>query len=136
MCVPKVKGRPEEYPYTTLAKQARETLHQRVGDPLPWMPYLAAGWNPRPWTYPKAAPHYQCFFAFPTKEEFTKELRNLQQSFERHPTLGLPKRDGTMQKAFTIYAWNEFGEGGIMAHTQGSGTMMLEAIHEIFGEKK
>ncbi len=134
MCVPKVKGRKQEYPYATLAAQARETLAQRVDDPLPWMPYLAAGWNPRPWHHPKAAPHYQCFFSFPTREEFTAELQNLKQSFAEHPSLGLPKKDGTIQKAFTIYAWNEFGEGGIVAPTKGSGTMMLEAINEVFGK--
>ena len=134
MCVPEVEERQEEHPYATLAAQARTTLDQRVGDPLPWTPYLAAGWNPRPWTYPKAAPHYQRFFTFPTREEFTTELQNLKQSFEKHPSLGLPKKDGTMQKAFTIYAWNEFGEGGIVAPTKGRGTMMLEAINGVFGK--
>jgi hypothetical protein len=51
-------------------------------------------------------------------------------------TLGLPKKDGTTQKAFTIYAWNEFGEGGIVAPTKGSGTMMLEAIKKVLGTRK
>lgn len=133
MCVPEVEEREAEHPYETLAAQARETLAQRVGDPLPWVPYLAAGWHPRPWTYPNAAPHYQRFFTFPTREEFAAELRGLDQAFRKHPTLGLPKKDGTTQKAFTIYAWNEFGEGGIVAPTKGSSTMMLEAIHEVFG---
>jgi hypothetical protein len=136
MAVPEVGPREAEYPYTTLAAQPRETLEQRVGDPLPWLPYLAAGWNPRPWTYPDAPPHYQHFFTFPSREEFATELRNLKDSFAKHPTLGLPKKDGTTQKAFSIYAWNEFGEGGIIAPTKGSGTMMLEAIRDVFGEKK
>jgi hypothetical protein len=134
MSVPEVEERQTEHPYATLAQEARETLQRRAGDPLPWMPHLAAGWNPRPWTYPGAPPHYQRFFTFPTREEFTAELRHLKESFAKHPTLGLPKKDGTTQKAFTIYAWNEFGEGGIVAPTQGKGTMMLEAIREVFGE--
>jgi hypothetical protein len=136
MCVPEIEERPEEYPYAALAAQARETLASRVQDPLPWMPYLAAGWNPRPWTYAKAPPHYQRFFSFPTREEFTDELKNLKASLKKHSTLGLPKKDGTTRKAFTIYAWNEFGEGGIVAPTTGSGTMMLEAIREVFGDNK
>lgn len=136
MSVPEVEEREAEYAYATLAKEARETLQRRVGDPLPWMPHLAAGWSPRPWTYPKAPPHYQRFFAFPTREEFTVELRNLKESFAKHQTLGLPRRDGTTQKAFSIYAWNEFGEGGIVAPTKGTGTMMLEAIRDVFGEPK
>jgi hypothetical protein len=136
MSVPEEEERESEYPYATLAKEARETLQRRAGDPLPWLPHLAAGWNPRPWTYPGAPPHYQRFFAFPTREEFTAELQNMKESFAKHPTLGLPKKDGTTQKAFTIYAWNEFGEGGIVAPTKGSGTMMLEAIRDVFAETK
>lgn len=136
MSVPEVEKHQAEHPYATLANEAREILERRAGDPLPWMPHLAAGWNPRPWTYPKAPPHYQRFFTFPTREEFTAELRNLKESFTKHPTLGLPKKDGGTHKAFTIYAWNEFGEGGIVAPTKGSGTMMLAAIREVFGENK
>jgi hypothetical protein len=136
MSVPEVEERQSEHPYATIAAEARETLQRRAGDPLPWMPHLAAGWNPRPWTYADAPPHYQRFFTFPTREEFTAELRNLKESFAQHPTLGLPKKDGTTQKAFSIYAWNEFGEGGIVAPTKGNGTMMLEAIRNVFGETK
>jgi hypothetical protein len=136
MCVPLAEEREEEHPYATLAAQARTTLGQRVGDPLPWVPYLPSGWNPRPWTYPEAAPHYRRFFAFPARHEFVAALRDLETSFAKHPSLGLPKKDGTTQKAFTIYAWNEFGEGGIVAPTKGSGTMMLEAIKEVFETRK
>jgi hypothetical protein len=32
-----------------------------------------------------------------------------------------------------IYAWNEYGEGGIVAPTRGDGTMKLEAIKQVFG---
>jgi hypothetical protein len=45
----------------------------------------------------------------------------------------LPRRDGIRQKAFTIYAWNEFGEGGIVAPIKGRGYMMLECIKDVFG---
>jgi len=37
-----------------------------------------------------------------------------------------------VQKAFTIYAWNEFGEGGFVAPTAGDKYMKLEAIQEVF----
>jgi len=133
MCVPKAEERAENHPYATLAAQARRTMQQRIDEPLPWVPYLAAGWNPRPWTYPKAAPHYQRFFDFPTREEFTAELKWMKESLAKHPSLGFPRKDGSTQKAFTIYAWNEFGEGGIVAPTKGSGTMMLECIRTVFG---
>jgi len=31
-----------------------------------------------------------------------------------------------------IYAWNEFGEGGIVAPTRGENEMKLEAIRDVF----
>lgn len=135
MGVPKdVEAQETDYPYATLAEKTRTWRENRVSDPLPWMPYLAAGWNPRPWTYPTAPAHYQRFFEFPTRAEFTDELKAMKESLDKHPSLGLPKKDGTQQKAFTIYAWNEFGEGGIVAPTQGNGTMMLECIENVFGD--
>jgi hypothetical protein len=134
MCVPEIEGRETNYPYATLAKQARMTLRNRLSDPLPWMPYLAAGWNPRPWTHPGAAPHYHRFFEFPTRDEFVSEMKAMKEAFVQHPSLGLPKKDGSRQKIFTIYAWNEFAEGGIVAPTKGRSTMMLESIKSVFGK--
>jgi len=133
MCVPKTEAREEEYAYSRLAEQAQTTRKTRVSDPIPWMPHLAAGWNPRPWTYPEAPAHYQRFFQFPTREEFTGELRAMREALSKHSSLGLPKQDGTTQKTFTIYAWNEFGEGGFVAPTKGRGYMMLECIRDVFG---
>jgi len=80
MCVPEIEGREADYPYAVLSKQAHTTLRNRVSDPLPWMPYLAAGWNPRPWTHAGAAPHYHRFFEFPTREEFENELNEMKES--------------------------------------------------------
>ncbi len=51
------------------------------------------------------------------------------------PNLGLPLPNGQRQKAFTIYAWNEFGEGGFVAPTKGEGYMKLKAIQEVFGRQ-
>jgi len=133
MTVPEAKAGETEHPYAALASQARKTLRNRASDPIPWMPYLAAGWNPRPWAHPKGAPHHRRFFAFPTRKEFTNELKAMKIGFAQYPSLGLPKTDGTRQKIFTIYAWNEFGEGGIVAPTKGKGYMMLECIKHVFG---
>jgi hypothetical protein len=134
MCVPEIEGRETAYPYATLAEQAHTALRNRVSDPLPWMPYLAAGWNPRPWTHPGAPPHYHRFFEFPIREEFVNELKAMKEALVKHPSLGLPKKDGTRQKSFTVYAWNEFGEGGFVAPTSGRASMMLESINNVFGE--
>jgi hypothetical protein len=133
MGVPNVEPRQKDYPFSRLAKQRKSSVKNRESDPIPWMPYIAAGWNPRPWAHPKGAHHHRTFFAFPTRTEFTAELRATEDALSKNPSLGLPRRDGTRQKAFTIYAWNEFGEGGIVAPTKGRGYMMLECIIDVFG---
>ena len=74
-------------------------------------------------------------FAFPTEEEWTEALRDMRADLDRIGTLGLPLPGGGRQKAFTIYAWNEFGEGGIVAPTRGDGYMKLESIGTVFGRE-
>ncbi|MHB8902473.1 MAG: glycoside hydrolase family 71/99 protein, partial [Thermoguttaceae bacterium] len=135
MSVPGVEPVPTEYPYSQLAAEARAARPLHAEDPTCWMPYLAAGWNPRPWTHPEAEPHHRTFFTFPTRAEWQAELQSIQADIARYPRLGLPRRDGSCQPAFTIYAWNEFGEGGIVAPTQGDGQMKLQAIQEVFANQ-
>ncbi len=132
MDIPPVEVREAERPFAILAEEARSARANHAADPLPWVPYLAAGWNPRPWTHPGADANHRRFFTFPTREEWTAELRTLREDLRRHPSLGLPLPGGGRQPAFTIYAWNEFGEGGIVAPTKGEGYLKLEAIQEVF----
>jgi hypothetical protein len=133
MSIPEVAVRPAEHPYTELAAEARWARGFHAKDPVPWVPYLAAGWNPRPWTHPEADPNHRRFFTFPTRDEWTAELRAVRDDFGRYPSLGLPLADGGRQPVFTIYAWNEFGEGGILAPTAGRGRTLLDAVREVFG---
>ena len=134
MSIPEVEVREAEHPYASLAAEARAARGLHAADPVPWVPYLAAGWNPRPWTHPGSDPNHRRFFTFPTRAEWTLELNAAREDFKKHPHLGIPRRDGSCQPAFTIYAWNEFGEGGIVAPTRGTGEMMLEAIQNVFQE--
>jgi hypothetical protein len=129
MDVPKLEARPEDYPYDRLAKAIRHWNAQAARSVLPYVPFIAAGWNPRPWKDGRPA------FAFPTREEFAAELRQLAADFGTKPNFGLPLPDGGRQKMLTIYAWNEFGEGGIVAPTRGENYRKLEAIREVFPNK-
>lgn len=132
MSIPPVEVREAEYPYPQLDQEAREARKLHAADPIPWVPYLAAGWNPQPWTHPKADPNHRRFFSFPTRTEWTAALKSVKDDFAKYPSLGLPLPDGKRQKVFTIYAWNEFGEGGIVAPTKADQAMKLEAIQEVF----
>jgi len=116
-------------PYEALARFIRESREQHVRDAVPYLPFLGAGFNARPW------PDRRVRFAFPIREEWTQELRSMRADLDRIGTLGLPLPGGRRQKAFTIYAWNEFGEGGIVAPTRGEGYMKLEAITNVFSRK-
>jgi hypothetical protein len=126
MDVPKLESRPEEYPYNLLAKAVRQWNAQASRSALPYVPFVAAGWNPRPWKDARPA------FAFPTRAEFAAELRQVAADLETHPNFGLPLPGGGRQKMFTIYAWNEFGEGGVVAPTRGENYSKLEAIRDVF----
>ena len=77
MGTPPVPPREEEYPYSLLADEARRARVAHAGDPIPWVPYLAAGWNPRPWTHPQAAQWHRRFFQFPDRAQWTGELRGI-----------------------------------------------------------
>jgi hypothetical protein len=126
MDVPKIEATAADYPYAELAKAIRHCNAQAAHSVLPYIPFVSAGWNPRPWKDKRPA------FTFPTREAFTSELRQVVADCETHPNFGLPLPDGGRQKIFTIYAWNEFGEGGIVAPTRGENYGKLEAIRDLF----
>ena len=72
----------------------------------------------------------------PDRAGWLAALRRMKGALDEQPCLGIPDGRGGRRKAFTIYAWNEFGEGGIVAPTAGQGSMKLEAIREVFGRAK
>jgi len=122
MDLPQQELKSDDYPFSDLEKFTEEGRAKHFNDPVPYMPYVAAGWNPRPWLDKRPC------YAFPNKHEWTAALESVKKDLLTQPVLGLP---GGF-KAFTIYAWNEFGEGGIVAPTQGDQCMKLEGIKAIF----
>ena len=127
MDVPPLEQKEEDYPFDTLAEFTNSGRRTHDRDAIAHLPYLAAGWNPRPWPDKRAA------FTLPTAGEWLRELRQMKGDLEQIERLGLPLDEGGRQMAFTIYAWNEFGEGGFVAPTAGEKTMKLEAIRRVFG---
>lgn len=125
MDLPQKEQKAEDYPYADLENFTVEGRAKHASDAVPYLPYLAAGWNPRPW------PDKRACFAFPTAAEWTGSLERMKEDLAKGSALGLP---GGV-KAFTIYAWNEFGEGGIVAPTVGDKHMKLEGIRSVFGVK-
>ncbi len=127
MDMPSLPQKAEPYPYELLIKHAEDGwVRYAEKSSKPYVPYVPSGWDPRPWKDPRPS------FALPNREEWTDALRRVKIALDKYPNLGVPVKGGR-QKMLLIYAWNEFGEGGIVAPTRGDGDMKLEAIREVFG---
>jgi len=122
MDLPNLEQTEQDYPWEILAEFTVEGRRKHGSDAIPYMPYVPAGWRPRPWGVPRAC------FRLPDRSQWHATLEQVKRDLHESATLGLPGH-----KAFTIYAWNEFGEGGIVAPTQGDKYMKLEVIREMFG---
>ena len=128
MNMPDLPQRTEVYPYERLIRHAEEGWIRYAGQSSKfYVPYVPSGWDPRPWRDPRAS------FAFPTREEWTAALQRVKAALDKHPRLGIPA-EGGRKKMLLIYAWNEFGEGGIVAPTRDEKAMKLEVIDEVFGK--
>lgn len=130
MHVPKLQAKETDYHYNSLALGIIEQRGIHRFDQISFIPFMATGWNPRPWWKDKRPA-----FKEPTKDQWTRELKIMAYDLENLSNMGIKLNDSARQKIFTIYAWNEFGEGGIVAPTQGQKYMKLEGIKEVFGVK-
>jgi len=124
--LPELPKKESDYPYELMTERAKQVREIRKNDIQCWVPYFPAGWNPRPWQDKRAS------YSMPTRKQWRKGLEELKSDILKYPNFGFPKKDGTTQKALTIYAWNEFGEGGIVAPTKGDQYMKLEEIKNVF----
>ncbi len=97
---------------------------------VPYLPIVIAGFDPRPWEEPAPS------FAHPSQEEWRQALSQARDFVEAadNRKFGLPDATSVtgVQPAVIIYAWNEFGEGGILAPTAGWGDMMVRTVGEVF----
>lgn len=127
MDVPDLPARDDPYPYADLLALAQNAWRDYPAHAaLPYLPYLPAGWDPRPWRDRRPS------FSAPTPAQWRAALTALRDALTASPRLGLPSGE-RCQPAFTIYAWNEYGEGGIVAPTAGEGWMKLEGLRDVFG---
>jgi hypothetical protein len=126
MDMPNLPQRTEPYPFELLISHAEAGwLRYAEHASKPYVPYVPAGWDPRPWRDPRPS------FAFPARQEWMAALARVKAALDKYPKLGIPVKSGT-KKMLLIYAWNEFGEGGIVAPTEGEKVMKLEAVRSIF----
>ena len=119
------------FPFAEVLRFQAEARGNQSGDAAPYLPNVIAGFDPRPWE--EAAPS----FAAPTREEWAAALAQARDlvSAPGNRVFGLPDASAPnlVRPALSIYAWNEFGEGGVLAPTAGDGFMKLEVLKEVFG---
>lgn len=129
MDLPQVERTDQDYPYEMLRDFGHKGRLGHNADAVAYLPYLPAGWSPKPW------PDRRAYFELPRADQWEIALRQMAGDLEKNDNLGLPLPGGGRQKMFTIYAWNEFGEGGFVAPTYGDGLMKLQAIKNVFGTR-
>jgi hypothetical protein len=130
MDMPGLPKAEKPYSYSLLLAHAEQAWKRYAEkSPKPYVPYLPSGWDPRPWKDPRPS------FELPTREEWQSALAKIKAALDDTPNLGVRATSTQRQKMLLIYAWNEFGEGGIVAPTQGDGSMKLDAIRKVFGLK-
>lgn len=123
MDVPDIPSKEKEYPYDLLFQHSLDLATDCVRLGLPYMPYFPIGWNPKPWYDPRPA------FEIPTQEQVYHSVSRLLKFINETGALGIHDQE-TIYPALTIYAWNEFGEGGYLAPT------LIERFGKLTGLKK
>ncbi|MCL2348885.1 MAG: glycoside hydrolase family 99-like domain-containing protein [Planctomycetaceae bacterium] len=119
-----------DYPYESLAEFMRDSRKVHGDDAILYLPYFGLNFNAEPWGDHRAR------FKFPTREQLKMELQRLKADMENAKlNLGVPLGNEKRQKVFTIYAWNEFGEGGFLAPTVEEKMMKLEVLKEVFARE-
>jgi len=129
MGVPEIPKRDIEHPYSVLTEYINNDRQNHAKDAIGYVPYIATAWNPRPWVG-----NQRHNFKFPTRSQWLGQLRKIRDDLNSCDNFGIILPNGRRQKIFTIYAWNEFGEGGFLAPTTGEGYMKLEAVKQVFGK--
>lgn len=110
MDLPKLSLADTDYDYRLLLDYALSLAVKCAELGIPFMPYFPSGWNPRPWYDPRPS------FAIPDGEQIREGVLELCKLIRQNPMLGIPRGNGRLE-AFSVYAWNEFGEGGYLAPT-------------------
>jgi len=114
----------KDYPYDRLFEYAANKAEKYGQAGIAYQPFFPSGWNPRPWHDPRPS------YALPTKTQIYESVRKLIGIIDKYDCLGILSGGRMIVKAFTIYAWNEFGEGGFMAPSVKDGYEKLEGLSE------
>jgi hypothetical protein len=120
----------EIFPYAECGHYQGSSRTNHSNDTVPYLPNVIAGFDPRPWE--EHAPS----FSMPNETEWEAVIRQvIRQCLIPANRFGFPDASAPhgYQPAFNIYAWNEYGEGGILAPSQGQGYMKVQVLANVMG---
>jgi hypothetical protein len=123
----------EVFPYTECGDYQGSARTNHSHDRVPYLANVIAGFDPRPWE--EHAPS----FAMPSQPEWEAVIRQVKAQCEEPANrFGFPDASAPngFQPAFNIYAWNEYGEGGILAPSQGQGYMKVQTLAKVLGRSE
>jgi len=130
--VPDVKARSESYPYEQLMDYSEGVWDRYLKDaPVPYRPALSAGWNPIGTWSEEEGPHGRQF-DLPEPAQWQAALERAKSTLDSYNNAGIPDGTGGVKKALHMYAWNEWGEGGMIGPNVHDGWAKLTAIQEVF----
>jgi Glycosyltransferase WbsX/Ig-like domain from next to BRCA1 gene len=94
------------------------------------IPCASTGFDARPWFkvgwgFRDDGPFQRPYNTGITPELFENDLRTMRQYIDQHPT--------QTDRMLTVYAWNEWGEGGIIEPSAKAGYRYLDMVGNVFG---
>jgi hypothetical protein len=94
------------------------------------IPCASTGFDARPWFkvgwgFRDDGPLHRPYNTGITPELFENDLRTMRDYIDQHPT--------QTDRMLTIYAWNEWGEGGIIEPSARAGYRYLDIVQNAFG---
>ena len=90
--------------------------------PLPYIPLVTSGFDKRPWEDIDNPETWSWYYPDRTPEQVAELVRDAKQWIKDNP------QRTSKEQILLIYAWNEFGEGGYIAPTEGDNGRYLEVI--------
>lgn len=117
------------FPYSDVGDYQGQARLNHSNDTVPYVPNVIAGFDPRPWEEPAPS------FLPPSLRQWEAALVEVKaqcQDPKNHFGFPDPSKPGGVQPAVEIYAWNEYGEGGLLAPTRGFGDNLLQGVAKVF----
>lgn len=127
MDMPLLEPLEQDYAYELLKDYAISCAQKCAELGIAMQPYYPSGWNPRPWHDPRPS------FRLPDREQIRQGVTQLRQLIQNESLLGIHS-GGRCYDAFTIYAWNEYGEGGYLSPTLIEYDEKLQGLYEALTE--